>query len=458
MRGAESTILNMSCGSDQQFIYQRIPQEVYIDEGKKNEAVRYSIPATHVYQQGRNIVIPNYSTPSTTQYTSLECVPQEIMENKPLYNGSRVTIKSYHKHIHHFCNDNKLDNDQITKLLELISHALPRDHHLAQTSQKLFELIQDKIRCPNCCCEINTGGIIHDPSTRQPFTAVQNNSLSISTTAQNDEILQTQMTYLQEPYTDAIQQNKKFKSSVTFEPVGHSMINIEQSNNNDHHMEDVAHLDPSASLTTSDAFKIGIENNYAVTELYNVIRLQNEKLERNLRYTQHLPGQMNNAVTSVNNFLRLTSKLTSVNKIEDDDPNVELIINNIDLKDAQVTNSYTGTGRNCIRHVYGADASGHLLKHGEFEILIEAIAYLHKIPFADVWSKAATIKESLLQMKYDNKKQSTASSATSTSNKSKIRRLKQATTSTGDNLVVNSVQELITTALPIAQSIEQQSS
>ncbi|CAF0764918.1 unnamed protein product [Didymodactylos carnosus] len=488
------------------------------------EEVRYTIPATHVYQQRRNIVIPNYSTPPTTQYASLECVPQsssisaksaaastictgnnsknnhttwpatstqqndyerdnQTIENKPLYNGASIAIKSYHKQIHQFCTDLKLDNDQITKLLQLISYALPHDHHLALTSQKLFELVQDKIRCPNCCYEINTGGIINDPVNRQPFVAVQNNPSStsaIQNAIQNDlnETLQSQIDYIQEPYADTIEQNKKFKSSIIFEPVGHDqiskyfevnqffhLVNGSLPNVNSHNVEDVSHLDPTTPLTTSDAFKIAVATSVrpfqdAVKELYSLIGLQNEKLERNLRYTQHLPGQMNNAVTSVNNFLRLTSKLTSGNKIDDNDPNVILIINDIDLKDAQVTNSFTGTGRNCVRHVYGPDASGHSLKQGEFEIIIEAIAYLHKVSFADVWSKATIIKESLLQMKYDNKKHTATSSTidTSRSKRGKSRQSKQATASSRDISSINSVQELITTALPIAQTIEQQSS
>ncbi|CAF1187354.1 unnamed protein product [Didymodactylos carnosus] len=76
-------------------------------------------------------------------------------------------------------------------------------------------------------------------------------------------------------------------------------------------------------------------------------------------------------------------------------------LNGKDFSQLGKTARITTTAREIVRFCYGQTADIKSLKFGELNILLGGVAYLHSIPYSQVWSVQEQIKNSLSQMKYD---------------------------------------------------------
>ncbi|CAF1305257.1 unnamed protein product, partial [Didymodactylos carnosus] len=78
----------------------------------------------------------------------------------PLYPGSTISARQYHKSIINFCSESRLDEKNTTKLLRLIATALPLGHNLVKTTAKLYNTIDnrpsfvEKLLCCKCMFSI----------------------------------------------------------------------------------------------------------------------------------------------------------------------------------------------------------------------------------------------------------------------------------------------------------------
>ncbi|CAF1057382.1 unnamed protein product [Didymodactylos carnosus] len=146
----------------------------------------------------------------------------------------------------------------------------------------------------------------------------------------------------------------------------------------------------------------------AFDELIKINKNQSEKIDELIKMLKGLidiPQTASKSIKESSDYLKMATQVTTNRKPEEDE-NLVLTLNDVNLSTVPAGSSFTTTARNIIRAAYGNQGSFFDLKAGEFHILLGVVAYLHKLKFADVWSKQNSIRISAAQMKHDTNKKS----------------------------------------------------
>ncbi|CAF1117438.1 unnamed protein product [Didymodactylos carnosus] len=181
------------------------------------------------------------------------------------------------------------------------------------------------------------------------------------------------------------------------------------NNNNTSHGQIATTSSSISQKSTMEMLKLAVDHamapyNKLTTELIN----SNQKLNEQLTETLTLMKEMTNIPKDVTKSIKQSSNYLRMNSVVavEEDKDLVLSLRHVDLTQVIPDATYGKTGRDMMRLVFGAHDQFSSLERGEFEVILGAIAYIHKVPFKDVWSKYNTIKTSLTQMIHDAKKNS----------------------------------------------------
>ncbi|CAF1065625.1 unnamed protein product [Didymodactylos carnosus] len=115
----------------------------------------------------------------------------------PLFPGAAVNVRQYHKNILEFCNNVRLEEANVTKLLKLIELALPVPHQSMTTSTKLVDLFREKsafketVRYSICFATIDENTKCTTGCRQNQYKRESNNIIEHVTCSDDTELIRT---------------------------------------------------------------------------------------------------------------------------------------------------------------------------------------------------------------------------------------------------------------------------
>ncbi|CAF1337987.1 unnamed protein product [Rotaria sordida] len=156
--------------------------------------------------------------------------------------------------------------------------------------------------------------------------------------------------------------------------------------------------------------KLCEETNQLAKEVLKILTEQTNLTRELVNFSRELQK----ATQQLSHTVHMQAKVLQTRQ-QNDDEDVSMELNGINVSHVQRGASLNATARALVRAGYDEMASFNDLRPGEFDILLDYLAYVHGLPPATTFANSQAIKNSLQQMKHDIKKQTPNQSSKRTS-------------------------------------------